>query len=42
MQHYIVRKEILPKNGLIEEMKTAWDNKEVPQTFFHNFPCLLT
>ena len=23
--------------GFIEEMRTTWGNKEVPQTFFHNF-----
>ena len=22
--------------GFIEEMRTTWDNKELPQTFFHS------
>ena len=30
-------KEILFKIGFIEEIKAIWGNKEVPQTFFHNF-----
>ena len=30
-------KEILLEIGFIEEMRTIWGNKEVPQTFFHNF-----
>ena len=29
--------EILLKIGFIEEMRTIWGNKEVPQTFFQNF-----
>ena len=27
------------KIDFIEEIRTAWDNKKVPQTFFHNSPC---
>ena len=30
-------KEILLEIGFIEEMRTIRGNKEVPQTFFHNF-----
>ena len=29
-------KEIQLEIGLIEEMRTIWENKEVPQTFFQN------
>ena len=28
------------KFGFIEEMGTAWDNKQLPQTLFNNFPHL--
>ena len=28
-------KEILLEIGFIEEMRTTWEYKEVPQTFFH-------
>ena len=31
-------KEILLKNGFIEEMKSIWGNKEIPQTFFSKIP----
>ena len=30
-------KEILLEMGFIEEMRTIWGDKEVPETFFHNF-----
>ena len=30
-------KEIRLKIGFIEEMRTIWGKKEMPQTFFHNF-----
>ena len=30
-------KEILLEIDFIKEMRTIWGNKEVPQTFFHNF-----
>ena len=29
--------EILLEIGFVEEMRTIWGNKKVPQTFFHNF-----
>ena len=32
----LVVKEVLLEIGFIEEMRTIWSNKEVPQTFFHN------
>ena len=32
--------EILLEIGFIEEMRTTWGYKEVPQTFFHNSPYL--
>ena len=31
-------KEMLHEIGFIEEMRTIWGNKEVPQTFFPQFP----
>ena len=31
------RQEILFEIGFIEEMRTTCGNKEMPQTFFHNF-----
>ena len=33
-----VLKEILLEIGIIEEMETTLGDKEMPQTFFHNFP----
>ena len=30
-------KEILLETGFIEEMRTTWANKQVPQPFFLNF-----
>ena len=33
----IFAEEILFEIGFIEEMRTNWGKKEVPQTFFHNF-----
>ena len=31
-------KKMLLEFGFIEEMRTTWGNKEMPQTFFHNYP----